>query len=107
LPCGCADRFYHRRTEEVTLDEVERILVMSASSSLAVRGPPPSLHARMETAEIVHDAGPFQALGASDVEAPVRGGRRMLEDVGIHPLDAVVHMQSGAGPNASLSISIS
>ncbi len=43
----------------------------------------PSLHARMETAEIVHDADPFQnrlALGASreiDVEAPVRrpGGR--------------------------------
>src|SRR5580658_9081385 len=59
----------------------------------------PSLHARMETAENVHDADPFQnrpALGASreiDVEAPVRGGRRMLEDVGIHPLDAVVHMQ--------------
>jgi hypothetical protein len=51
----------------------------------------------METAEIVHDADPFQnrpALGASreiDVEAPVRGGRRMLEDVGIHPLNDVVH----------------
>jgi hypothetical protein len=47
----------------------------------------------METTEIVHDPDPFQnrpALGASreiDVEAPVRGGRRMLEDVGIHPLD--------------------
>jgi hypothetical protein len=59
----------------------------------------PSLHARMETAEIVHDADPFHnrpALGASreiGVEAPVRGGRRMLEDVGIHPLDDAVHMQ--------------
>ena len=69
-------------------------------SSLAVRGHlQPSLHVRMETTEIVHDPDPFQnrpALGASreiDVEAPVRGGRRMLEDVGIHPLDAVVHMQ--------------
>ena len=57
------------------------------------------MHARMETEEIVHDADPFQnrpALGSSreiDVEAPVRGGRRMLEDVGIHPLNYVVYMQ--------------
>jgi hypothetical protein len=68
--------------------------------SLAVKGHlQPSLHARMETAEIVHDAGPFQncpTSGASreiNVEAPVCGGRRMLEDIGIHPLNDVVHMQ--------------
>lgn len=50
------------RAEEVTRDEVERILYERFRHPRLLSGShlQPSLHARMETAEIVHDADPFQ-----------------------------------------------
>src|SRR3984893_4210832 len=53
----------------------------------------------MEAADVGHATSPFQNLPARssgreiDVKTPVHRSCRMPQDVGIHPLDDVVHMQ--------------
>ena len=55
---------------------------------------------RLEAAYVGHATNPFQNRPARssgreiDVKAPVRRGCRMLQDVGIRPLDDVIHMQA-------------
>ena len=73
----------------------------------------PSFHARMETAEIVHHADPFQnrpALGASRESTSklpsvaVAVCRKMSTFV--HSTMSLIRSLSGAGPKANLPISI-
>jgi hypothetical protein len=65
----------------------------------------------METADVAYATSPLQNCLARcsgrkiDVKTPVRRGCRMPQDVGIRPLDDVIHME-GAGPKARLSIPI-
>ena len=69
----------------------------------------PSFHSGMEAADVGHATSPLQNRPARssgreiDVETPVRRGCRMPQDVGIRPLDDVIHMQpAGRGSKGQI-----
>ena len=80
-------------------DRKPRTMIMPPGS-LSGRNFQPSFHSGMEAAYVGHPANPFQnrpALSSGrdiDVKAPVRRRCCMPQDVGIRPLDDVIHMQA-------------
>ena len=79
-------------------DRKPRTMIMPPGS-LSGRNFQPSFHSGMEAAHVGHATSPLQNRPARnsgreiEVEAPVRRGCRMPQDVGIRPLDDVIHMQ--------------
>ena len=80
-------------------DRKPRTMIMPPGS-LSGRNFQPSFHSGMEAAYVGHPANPFQNRPARssgreiDVKAPVRRRCCMPQDVGIRPLDDVIHMQA-------------
>ena len=79
-------------------DRKPRTMIMPPGS-LSGRNFQPSFHSGMEAAYVGHRANPFQNRPARssgreiDVKASVRRRCCMPQDVGIRPLDDVIHMQ--------------